>query len=159
MNGNVPIRADCHWPEQSVDHLAALLSDWSKHDDYFTSVVSVDIRREEGGRTLMTQVHQASGISNREVTLWGASEKKGDVRRFTWTMDGAPQTESPQGYVQVGHDTGYWELEPHPEGGARVVYHLVYDPAGMVPGFVVRSFQTGGIVELVGELREAAKGG
>ena len=43
-----------------------------------------------------------------------------------------------------------------PRGGVKVHYDLLYEPGGWVPGFVVRWFQTAGIVTLVGELRAQA---
>jgi hypothetical protein len=154
--GNVPMRADCHWSEADVAKIDRLLSNWAAHKDYFWSVVDAQVIKVEGGRTLMHQEHQASGISNREATLWGGKEPIAGGYRYTWTMDGAQQTAVKSGNVQCGKDTGFWEITAHPDGGARVVYHLLYDPAGSVPGWLVRSFQTGGIVTLVGELRTVA---
>jgi hypothetical protein len=156
-DGVVPVQADCHWPDVSAEKVISTISDWSAHAKYFASVEAVRILEQGGGRVVMHQVHTASGISNREATLVGTRETRGEVTRFAWTMRGATQLPIADGNVQCGRDDGFWEVSAHPEGGARVTYHLEYDPAGSVPGFLVRAFQTGGLVTLVGELHQWAK--
>ena len=60
-------------------------------------------------------------------------------------------------HVLPDQDDGGWTVIPDPRGGVRVEYDLLYDPGGSVPGFVVRWFQGSGFVQLVGEMRTAAK--
>ncbi|HMV66542.1 MAG TPA: SRPBCC family protein [Myxococcota bacterium] len=156
-DGVVPVQADCHWPDVSPEKVGATLSDWAAHARYFSSVDAVKVLEGGGARVVMHQVHVASGISNREATLIGTREARGAVTRYGWTMRGATQVAPASGNVQCGRDDGYWDVSAHPEGGSRVTYHLEYDPAGSVPGFLVRAFQTGGVVTLVTELHQWAK--
>lgn len=156
-DGVAPVQADCHWADVTADQVIAAVSDWSAHAKYFASVDKVTILDRGGDRVLMHQVHVASGISNREATLIGTKEVRGSAVRFMWTMKNAPQQEITEGNVRAGRDDGYWEISAHPEGGARVTYHLEYDPAGSVPSFLVRAFQTGGLVTLVGEMHAWSK--
>jgi hypothetical protein len=156
-DGVAPVRADCHWPEVSVDTLDALLSDWDGADRIFSSVVQSDVKSTAGGTVTFFQVHRASGISDREAMLVGTKTAVDGGFRYAWTMTGATQGSAADGRVTAGRDDGSWTVTKHPEGGARVTYRLEYDPAGSVPSWIVRSFQTGGIVTFVGELRAAAK--
>lgn len=156
-DGVAPIRADCHWPEVEPATLDKLLGDWNSADKIFSTVSVSEVRGGSGDRVTVFQVHVASGISDREALLIGTRAPVEGGFRYAWTMSGATQDTPADGRVTAGRDDGSWTVTAHPEGGSSVVYRLKYDPAGSVPGFIVRSFQSGGIVAIVGDLRAAAK--
>ncbi len=156
-DGVAPVRADCHWPELTLDKLDALLADWGGADKIFSSVVSSKVTAGSGAKVTFTQVHQASGIADREGTFIGTREDVAGGFEYAWTMSGATQGAVGDGRVALGRNDGSWTVTKHPEGGVMVIYRLRYDPAGSVPSWIVRSFQTGGIVTFVGELRAAGK--
>ena len=155
--GVAPIRAECHWRELSPEKLDSLVVDWAGHARYFWSVKAGEELRTDGGRTLVHQTHQASGISDREVWVWMYKEPAANNgNRYAWTMEGAAQGTVAKGNVLCARDDGHWEIRPHKDGGSEVIYHLAYAPGGSVPGFAVRMFQVGGLVKLIGELRSYA---
>ncbi len=155
-DGNETLFADCYWQEVSVEKMDALLNRWDRHDTYFSTVAVSDIAGKVGDKTLVRQVHEAAGISDREVMLlmWRSEAKGG--QRYQWIP--APDQTGRQGAgVLPDNDTGGWTVIPDARGGVRVEYNLLYDPGGSVPGFVVRWFQGSGFIQIVGEMREAAK--
>lgn len=154
--GVAPIRADCHWPEVSAAALDKLLGDWAGADRIFSSVSVSEVKSGDRDRVTFFQVHVASGISDREAMLIGTRAAVDGGFRYAWTMQGATQPAPADGRVTAGQDDGSWTVTDHPEGGVAVTYLLEYDPAGSVPAFFVRSFQSGGIVALAGDLRSAA---
>lgn len=145
-----PVRAVCQWdiPPEKLQGLVARSAD---HDKYFSSVSVAE--QVEAGR--FRQVHQASGISDRELIVdMGQQTIPGGVRY--WWKKSADQSGVSGDNVEVVVDTGKWEITAS-EGGSKVIYELMYDPGGSVPGFLVRWFQTSGTQQLVGELYAYAK--
>lgn len=150
---DVPMYAECTWPEVKFEKIDALLSKWDAHDDYFGSVEVSETVRVDGDRTLSRQVHVSSGIANREVLLWMKKEPVANGGfKYSWTKASDP-LKLTDGYVEAAKDDGHWEVTPNPAGGVDVKYWLVYDPGGSVPGFLVRMFQTGGLHQIVTDMR------
>ena len=150
-----PVRAECDWPI-APDVLHRLVGKLEDHDLYFSSVKSADALDAASG--IYRQVHQASGISDREIILEMGSESIAGGTRYWWKK-AADQGKLSGAGVEVAADTGKWEITNGANGGSHVVYELYYDPAGSVPGFLVRWFQGSGTRTLVGELRTRAEQG
>lgn len=148
--GNDLIVADCVW-EISADKVIKAVKSPEKHDEYLSSVE--ESTKLPDGR--IHQVHYASGISNRQVTLAFTDQDLPDGGfKTSWTR-AAKQEPLAEGLVDVPVNDGYWEV--HPDGAkSKVVYSLRYDAGGKVPTWLVRNFQKGGIGDLVEEMRDVA---
>ena len=150
-NGTDLIRADCTWPI-AADKVIAVVKAADKHDDYLASVGESTVLAD--GRVL--QVHKASGISDRQITLTFTESTLPDGGYLTKWTRAKVQEPLRDGMVDVPIDDGSWEV--HADGaGSTVVYTLRYDAGGKVPAWLVRSFQSGGIADLVAEMRKAAE--
>ena len=158
-NGVEAIHVDCEWPELTVVTLDALLKKWGDHSKYFSAVAQAEVLGTDGEISRVHQRHVASGISDREITLdmWREVIDKG--YRYAWKKSGAQAPMWDDGNVACPTDDGAWTVVALPRGGVKVNYDLLYEPGGWVPGFVVRWFQTSGIVTLVSELRTRANAG
>lgn len=151
VDGFSPVRAECTW-SQAPDKLQRIIADLGRHDDYFTSVKLAE--KLPSGQ--YRQVHQASGISDREIILdMGAESIPGGTRY--WWRKASDQSALTGNNVEAIADTGKWEVTAAEGGGSRVVYELYYNPGGSVPSFLVRWFQTSGTQQLVGELKRYAE--
>ena len=157
----LPLRAECRWsvpPEQII----AVLSDWERHDDVFSSVASSRIIGKEGAGQRVLQTHVASGISDRFIVLaTGVSDVEGG-KRFTF-RSAADQSEAAAaaeagGGVVPASDVGSWEVRSDGQGGSIVVHELRYSAGGSVPGFMVRAFQGGGFQTMLAELQAVVGG-
>ncbi|MFT4978347.1 MAG: hypothetical protein ACI8S6_004255 [Myxococcota bacterium] len=145
-----PVRAVCQW-DIPPEKLQAILAKSADHDRYFSSVAAA----EQLPSGQFRQIHQASGISNREVIVdMGSTPIDGGVRY--WWKKADDQSALTGDNVEVRANAGKWEVTAAPGGGSSVVYELLYDPGGSVPGFLVRWFQTAGAQDLVRELRDYA---
>ncbi|MDP2313113.1 MAG: hypothetical protein Q8P41_09435 [Pseudomonadota bacterium] len=149
-----PVRAECEWPI-AAGKLQGILAANGAHADYFTSVSASRVLGPTAGGELVYQVHEASGISDREIVLVMGQEAIPGGTRYTWTR-AADQAKVTGKLVPTVVDTGKWEVTATATG-AKVVYELLYDPGGSVPSFLVRSFQGSGTRTLVGELRTWAE--
>jgi len=154
-NGVVPMRAECHWPHIEPDKLHGLMGAWGDHDLYFSSVVSSDVQKTDGGRSWVHQVHRAKGISDRECVVVMEKTSIDGGARYGWTVDNGGLVVE-KGRVEVAQSDGFWEIRPHADGGTAAVHQLSYDPGGSVPGFLVRWFQTSGLTAVVTELESYA---
>lgn len=154
--GRVPMRAECAWPSVDPQKLIAMFSKLEDHDLFFSTIVSSDLVRSEGGASWVRQVHRSKGIADRECVLKMTSAPLSGGTKFAWTLDNGDLVAG-EGRVLVGFDDGYWEFTADPAGGTRAVHELVYDPGGSVPGFLVRWFQTSGLEAIVNELRTYAE--
>jgi hypothetical protein len=150
-----PVRAECDWPIP-VEKMQRIVANTEAHADYFSSVVTSRILAPApGGGNIVYQVHQASGISNREIVLQFSTTPIPGGTRYSWTKAGDQSKLTGEG-VPCQVDTGKWEITSS-SIGSHVVYELLYDPGGSVPSFLVRWFQGSGTRALVGELRTWAE--
>jgi hypothetical protein len=143
---------DCAWPV-APEKVIAVVKAADKHDDYLDSVAVSDPLPD--GRIL--QVHKATGIGDRQVTLRFTDKPLADGGfRSEWTR---AEKQEPLGEDRVDPpvDDGWWEVHADGKGGSRVQYGLRYDAGGKVPTWVVRAFQSGGIADILAEMREAAE--
>ncbi len=149
-DGTDLIIAECAWPVASSAVIAAV-KNVSAHDDYLSSVKE---STSLGGDRYL-QIHEASGIADRQITLRYTNETLADGGfKTSWTRDQA-QEPLREGVVDCPRDDGWWEV--HPDGdGSKVTYGLRYDAGGKVPSWLVRSFQKGGIADIVEQMRAAA---
>lgn len=153
----VALRAECTW-DLTADRVIAVIGDWNRHAEVFESVTkSTVLGGWSGGKARVLQNHQASGISDREVVLDVTVEDIDGGKRWRHTKS-ADQHELSGDKVEVGRDDGLWEVKASPDGGCTVLYELRYDPAGSVPGFIVKAFQGSGFKDMLLQVRTAAGG-
>ncbi|NOY26387.1 MAG: hypothetical protein GXP62_10990 [Oligoflexia bacterium] len=149
----VALRGLCTWAVPA-DQVIAKLSNWNNHDEIFPTVAqSTVLGTLVDGKGKVSQVHQAAGISDREVVLDVTAQTIDGGLRLTHTKS-ADQSAVSGKRVMVGRDDGLWEIKSAP-GGCTVLYELRYDPAGSVPGFIVKWFQGSGFKDLLGSLKDA----
>jgi hypothetical protein len=141
--------ADCQWPI-AASTIIPVIKDAGIHHQVMSSVV----RSDKVSDLLFHQVHQASGISDREVTLKFTVQTYADGVKVSWTRAAAQQPMTDEDNVQAVQDDGYWEVRDNGDGTSHVFYGLRYDPGGRVPSWVVRAFQKSGIADIVEEMRE-----
>ncbi len=147
-HGTDLIIATCHWPI-AASKITPVVRAAETHD--FLSSVGTSTKLPDGR---IHQLHKASGISDREITLDFKNETlpSGDFKT-SWTR-AAKQEPIGEDSVQVPIDDGYWQVHDNGNGTSIVIYGLRYSAGGRVPSFLVRSFQKGGIADLVEEMRE-----
>jgi hypothetical protein len=151
-SGYDKVTAQCVWPDLSVEKINSLLSVNSLHDELFNTVaVAVNVGTFQG-RELFRQVHEASGISDREVVVqqWQTTISGGF--RYDWTIH-SDQSAVTGDNVSPEVNEGTWTVTERAEGGSNVQYELIYAPGGWVPRFVVNNFQSDGIVSMIGGFR------
>lgn len=142
--------ADCVWPVAAGKVIAAVKA-VDKHGEYLSSVKLSTVLAD--GRVL--QIHRASGVSDRQITLKFLNEDLADGGfKTSWTR---AETQEPlrDGMVDAPLSDGMWEVHPN-GGGSTVIYHLKYDVGGKVPTWLAQSFQKGGIADVVEQMRAAA---
>lgn len=151
-DGIVPIRAECHWPDIKLEVADKVLTNWNEHDNVFGTVDVSETVRQDGARALVHQTHVTKGISPRDVMMWGTKTPINGGFKYAWNKaDGEPLT-LPDGHVATAHHEGFWQVTPAADGGVDVVHELIYDPGGSVPGFLIRWFQTSGLIGTVTDL-------
>ncbi len=150
----VSLRAECDWPI-SADRIGAILEDSEGQVRYFSNLGESTVLGTEGNSVIVRQIHQATGISDREVVVeWDITPVEGG-RRYTWRKSPDQSAATGRG-VEVEHYAGSWEITTT-ETGSHVVLETRYAPGGRVPFFLVRSFQGAGIRQTLDELRTAAE--
>jgi hypothetical protein len=142
--------AKCAW-DLPADTVIAAVSNVEMHDDWLSAVQSCTSL----GSDRWLQVHQASGISDRQITLKFTNAKRADGGfRTSWTRSD-PQEALGDKRIIANVDDGYWDVTPNGTG-STVEYGLLYDPAGKVPKWIVNSFQKTGTMDTLGEMKAAA---
>lgn len=145
------IIADCMWPVAPEKVIKAVKS--PEAHDFLSSVKESD--RLPDGR--IVQIHVASGISDRQITLdYTDTPLANGGFKTSWTRS-ARQEPLREDVVDAPVDDGYWEIHPDGKGGSKVTYGLRYGVGGKVPTWLVRGFQKGGIADIVEEMRGVAE--
>lgn len=155
-DGVNPMIAECHWAEVDPDGLIGKLSDYGAFDDLIFGVERSEVERVEGDRSLVHQVQSTKGIATREVLIWMSTSVGERATTIAWRTASDEDLVVSDGNVRAPRNDGAWEVGPHPDGGARIVHRIAYDPGGNVPGWVVRWFQVGGMLQVMTEVRAAA---
>jgi len=153
------VHVHCEWPELTVVRLDELLRVWGDQDDYFGTVAVSEEISKSGEVARVYQKHVVAGISDREVTLDMTREAIDKGYRYRFTKSEKQEDPRESGTVNTEVDDGAWTVVALPRGGVTVYYDLLYDPGGWVPGFVIRWFQTSGIITILGELRTRGNAG
>ena len=152
------IHAECHWPELTVDHMDQILGDAGTHDDIYTIIIESTVLSESDGVLTVRQVHRNPPLDDRELVQVMGRKTDGDAIVHWWTK-AKSQPEVQKGRFNTQVNTGKWILSEHDEGGVSLIYVLDYAPGGSVPSFVIRAFQSDGIMDFLADLRAyAAKG-
>lgn len=152
-NGYNHINVECYWPEITVAQADPLIADFGAHDRIFRSATVSDVVGEENGFTLVRQVHEAKGLSPREVVLKFKREAVSGGYRYWWVKHENQPPLSSAKHVEIAYDDGHFLVTNNPSGGVKVEYHLLYDPGGRVPKFIVNWFQTDGVMDVMLDLR------
>jgi len=101
------------------------------------------------------QVHNASGISDREITLDFTTTTTADgATKVSWKASAVQEPLTSEDNVRVAVDDGYWEVHDLGGGKSKVVYGLRYNAGGRVPEWLVRSFQKTGVGDILEEMRD-----
>lgn len=156
-DGVTPLHATCWWPDATLPRFTATMGSWPKHADVFTVIVSSQVRRTEGDRSLVYQLQRTKGISDREVLLWMWHTTVDGADRYQWTTAADEPLTPGDGNVRVARSEGWWQAQSDPRGGIKVEHHLEYGPGGSVPGFLVRWFQTSGLETNLDEVHAAVR--
>jgi len=145
--------AHCEWPlpAERVDSILGVFADQERH---FSGVAESEVLRVDGERTLVRQVQQASGISDREVVLEFVAEAIPNGTRYRWRKASDQSGRNPDNVECEVHE-GYWEITRTGDK-TTVDYHLRYLPGGSVPSFLVSAFLSSGVEGALGDLRQAA---
>lgn len=149
-DGVVPMRAECVWPDITLEKWDGVFQDWASHDEIFTTVQTSEILEVQGEVSYVSQLNVTKGISDRVLILEMKREPIEGGFRYAWTKS-SREPEVPKGAVITGRSDGSWEVTTNPSGGINAVHQLSYDPGGSVPGFMVRWFQTSGLASIVEE--------
>ncbi|NCG18284.1 MAG: hypothetical protein GWP91_04630 [Rhodobacterales bacterium] len=155
-NGVAPMHASCHWPKVQLTRLQQMLAPADGYDELIFAINVCEIVRIEGDRTLVHQIQDIKGISARETLIWMHTETAGELTRYAWNTADDEPLELVHGNVRAAQNDGYWEVSAHPEGGTRVDHHIAYSPGGSVPSWVVRWVSTGGLAQVMEEVRAKA---
>jgi hypothetical protein len=153
--GVVMVRAECHWNDVSADRLNDLLRDPAIHAQYFSNLGESTVLGEREDVVLVRQIHQAGGMSDREIVVEWRAEPIHEGYKYHWQKS-SDQSAASGTRVEVAESTGYWEVVREGDG-ARVGYQVRYLPGGNIPGFMVRMFQSSGMRGVLTELRAAAE--
>lgn len=156
VDGTEPMVAECHWRDVEPERLIARLGDYGSYGTLIPGVVSSVVVRSEETRSLVHQVQATKGIATREVLIWMVTEPLEGGARVAWSTAPDQALDLPEGHVRADRNDGAWEVTAHPGGGSAVVHRIAYDPGGSVPGWVVRWFQVGGLMDVMTHVREVA---
>jgi len=149
------VHAECHWPELTVESMDQILGDAGTHDDIYTIIIESTVLSDTDGQLTVKQVHRNPPLDDRELVQLMGRKTDGDAIIHWWTK-AKKQPQVADGNVNTQVNTGKWVLSAHDSGGIHLVYVLDYAPGGSVPSFVIRAFQSQGILDFLGDLRTYA---
>lgn len=153
-SGVPPMRAECFWPDVTVDQVHEVFSRLDRWQDFVWCISDSRIVREDGGRTLVWQRQSVRPLSDRENVIWMTVERRPDGYAYRWELAAEPFAADPSSVVP-GRNEGSWIVREAPGGGVLLTNEMAYDPAGSVPSWLVRWFQTRGALQVLDGIHEA----
>lgn len=156
-SGVPPMKAECHWPDVTVDDVHGVFSRLDRWQDFVWCIADSRILEEQGGRTLVWQRQSVRPLSDRENVIWMAVEETEDGYTYRWELAEVPFDAAPSSVVP-GRNEGRWVVRAAPDGGVWLTNEIAYDPAGSVPSWLVRWFQTRGALQVLDGIHEAVGG-
>jgi len=149
------LRARCHWAEIDPEAMGAELQKVGRYTEYVYPIEVSERRRDEGERWLVYQRQHVWPIADREVLLWmKATDLPGGGAEVSWTAAADEPLQLRDGAIRVPRNDGLWRVEPHPDGGAKVVHQIAMDGGGRIPKWLVDLVRTRGFVQVMGDVRE-----
>ena len=151
-SGSLPIRAECHWKDISLQKMDLFLDDYEGQTETYSSVAETKILRRLDNITLVYQVHKDRRMSPREGTIEYTKENDGQriIHKYKLSEFQAPPKLK---HVLLKEHQGIWSIEKHPDGGIKCIYESTYLPGGSIPAWLVRQFQVPEVMRLVEETR------
>lgn len=152
------MRAECRWPEVDPARLQRVLTQYERYPEFVFPISVARIERAEAGRTLVYQKQELVGIADREVLLWMVHSEAAGGARVAWSAASDQPLELASGAVRTPRNTGYWDVGPDPDGGARVVHQIAMDAGGYVPKWLVNLVRTTAFAKIMADVRAFAGG-
>lgn len=147
----VPVFVDCLWPVPA-EQVQKLLTDWGRHDDYFSNLSVSAVLAANDEVVTVRQVHRATAMRDREVIVEWRTEKLSDGYRYAWRK-AADQSSVARDRVEVEQTRGHWEVRA--DGNrTRLRYEARYLPGGDIPGFLLRLFLASGMKGVIADFRD-----
>lgn len=150
-DGVVPMRAECHWPDITLETFDRCFRAWDSHDEIFSTIETNEIVPSgQDGVVRVVQRQVTKGISDRFAVLdMRVDPLDGGGFDYHWSVAKDHGIEPLPNTVVTPRSDGTWKVRAASDGGVDVEYVLSYDPGGSVPGFLVRWFQTSGLAGIV----------
>ncbi|MEZ4319300.1 MAG: hypothetical protein R3F61_17435 [Myxococcota bacterium] len=152
------MRAVCTWADVDPAVLDEKLGDFAAYDEHIWVVDESEVRRTVGERSLVYQLQQIWGISDREVLLWAWTEPVDGGHRHRWETATDEPLEPRKGAIRTPKNEGYWEVRANPDGpGALVTHEIAVDAGGVpLPGWLLQWIRTRGFARVMDDIRSGS---
>jgi hypothetical protein len=149
-SGSLPIRAECHWKEISLQKLDSFLGDYEGQTETYSNVTETKVVRREKERTWVYQIHKDRRMSPREGLIMYERTQIENRIIHRWRLSDTQPTPK-ENHLPIEEHQGEWVLETHPMGGVNIKYESSYLPGGSIPAWLVRQFQTSEVIKILEE--------
>jgi hypothetical protein len=155
-SGALPIWAECHWKEISLERLDSFLKDIEGQTKSYSSVSDTKILERSKNKIIFWQVHTDPRMSPREGRIICVREMTDKNITHRWWLSENQQSPTDDNLLIEEH-SGSWTLEEHPDGGVKLRYESLYLPGGNIPAWIVRQFQTSAVIQMLEETYQTVK--
>lgn len=151
--------ASCTWSEVDPARARQLITDLDNYEDLIWPISESRVERAEAGRQLVYQRQHIWALSDREVLLWVSVDDRPEQALVRWEVADELPLELSDGAIRTPVNTGFWRVEPNPDGAGTVVTHQIEVQAGglALPQWLIRAIQTRGFNRILSDVRELAQ--
>ena len=149
-SGAIPLRAVCTWSIPAVT-IQDTLEEFHNHAEIFSQLMKSEFVSKNHNTTLILQVHDFPGFTDRTALMEFESEIIENGKRIHFRK-ASTQTSLPPELIEVSVNNGSWEIL-ETANGSTVVFETSYSAGGYIPTFITNSFQLSGAKNIMTELK------
>jgi hypothetical protein len=149
-SGAIPLRAVCTWsiPATTIQNT---LEEYDNHAEIFSQLIQSQFVSRNHNATLILQVHDFPGFTDRTAIMEFKSETIDNGKRIHFQKSSTQTSISPE-LIEVSVNNGSWEIL-ETVNGSTVVFETTYSAGGYIPRFITNSFQLSAAKNIMTELK------
>jgi hypothetical protein len=159
-SGDPPLR-ELRLTTRSPVPPAAIMATLWRHDEYvqfLPYLKRLDVLRDEGDTKLIYEQVRAPIVKDRDLTVRVTRTASADTGTYEITSVAVPDEGPPEtrDHVRVRTSAARWHLAPAREGGTSVTYTIRADAGGLVPQWIVDTFERDAAIKILRAMLDRA---
>jgi len=159
--GDSPVR-ELRLTTRSPVPPATIMATLWRHEEYvqfLPYLKRLDVLRDDGDTKLIYEQLRVPVVKDRDLTVRVTRTASPDTGTYDIASVAAPDEGPPEtrDHVRVRTSAARWHLTPAPDGGTNVTYTIRADAGGLVPKWIVDTFERDAAIKILRAMLDRAR--